>query len=529
MDEESLKVFQELFAGEGQNVVRRWLLPEPGVQRPTFPMKLVTPSGRVAKIQAGLGLSVAENGFLSPMPVLPGGRFFSADDAEEIILPTGVAEAIALPLDQIGKTTVTFRGRELMVVGLMDEERFRYIKDLNGKALLPILPEEKREAQEYDEMELQVGEKDDTGVAYVDPAQMVILPIDLARNLGGEPFSVSIKFADETPMWPTMNRILRITNAKFYVGSRRDFAIGDSGKANTPAGVYYIGSNYKTSIGGLSRLIIPLIIAGTIILNTMLGSVYERRREIAVYNAVGLNPTHIALFFLAESFVYGVIGSVAGYLIGQVLAISLRSLGLVKDINVNFSSLIVIYVIFFTIVLVLLSTLYPARVATRTAVPSGKRKWSLPPHDGQTMNVAFPFIYHPSLIAGVMSYIAEYFNRYTEASMGEQIAHLTGKSKGADAQGRATYHLSYNLALSPYDLGVTQTLDFHAAYDDTVESYRVAMTIRRVTGQDTNWVTTNRPFLERMRRLLLQWRNLDATRHGVYVQEADALFREVMI
>jgi len=531
MDEESRQVFEGMFAGRGQSIVRRWVLPQPGVDRPSFPMKISSPSGAKAQILAGLGLSIREDGFLAPMPVLPGGRFFSSDDAPEAILTTGVAEALKIEPAHVeaGEASITFRSRDLEVVGLMDEERFRYIKDLNGKALLPILPEEKRDGQEGGEAELEVGEQDDSGVAYVDPAEMIILPLDVAKNMNGEPFSVSLKFPPETQMWPVMKEVLRITNAKFYIGSTKAFVVGDEGKITTPKGVYYIGSNYKTSIGGLSRLIIPLIIAGTIVLNTMLGSVYERKNEIAVYNAVGLNPTHIALFFLAESFVYGVIGSVAGYLTGQILAIGLRELDLVKEINVNFSSLIVIYVISFTIGLVLLSTLYPAHVATRTAVPSGKRKWSLPPHDGQTMNVAFPFIYHPRLISGLMFYLVEYFNRFTEASMGDQIAEYKGHSVGQDEKGRDTYRLSYSVALAPFDLGVTQAVDFDGAFDETVDSYRVVMTINRISGQDTNWVTTNKPFLERMRRLLLQWRNLDATQHGSYVERAKELFEEVEV
>ena len=73
----------------------------------------------------------------------------------------------------------------------------------------------------------------------------------------------------------------------------------------------------------------------------------------------------IGLFFLAEAFVYGVLGSVGGYLIGQLLAISLQKLQLISEVNVNFSSVIVVYVIVFTIALVVLSTVYPAVVATR--------------------------------------------------------------------------------------------------------------------------------------------------------------------
>ena len=41
------------------------------------------------------------------------------------------------------------------------------------------------------------------------------------------------------------------------------------------------------------------------------------------------------------------------------------------------------------------------------SVPSGKRRWSLPDHDGVVMQVAFPFIYRKSLAPAVMYYLYE--------------------------------------------------------------------------------------------------------------------------
>jgi ABC-type antimicrobial peptide transport system permease subunit len=42
-------------------------------------------------------------------------------------------------------------------------------------------------------------------------------------------------------------------------------------------------------------LFIPILIAALIVMNTMPGSVYERVREIGVFNAVGLAPSHSAI------------------------------------------------------------------------------------------------------------------------------------------------------------------------------------------------------------------------------------------
>lgn len=256
----------------------------------------------------------------------------------------------------------------------------------------------------------------------------------------------------------------------------------------------------------------------------MLGTVYERKSEIAVFNAIGLNPTHIFLFFLAEAVVYSFIGSVGGYLIGQVLTVALKSAGLIQDVNINFSSLMVVYAILFTMALVVLSTLYPGYVATRTAVPSGQRKWSMPDHDGNTMTVVFPFIYRPRMAFGAMAYLYEYFKPLSEQSLGDIIANVRDTAVTKDDAGRTVLTLSYAVALAPYDLGVTQTVTFCMRYDEVVSSYRVHMTIERVSGRDTNWVTTNKPFLTRVRKHLLRWRNIDPTRQQGFVEAAAGLF-----
>ena len=73
----------------------------------------------------------------------------------------------------------------------------------------------------------------------------------------------------------------------------------------------------SASLSGMSNLFVPLLIAALIVLNTMLGAVYERSAEIGVYSSVGLAPGHISSLFIAESMVFAVTGAVLGYLVGQ--------------------------------------------------------------------------------------------------------------------------------------------------------------------------------------------------------------------
>jgi hypothetical protein len=148
----------------------------------------------------------------------------------------------------------------------------------------------------------------------------------------------------------------------------------------------------------------------------------------------------------------------------------------------------------------------------------------MPPNDGETMTVVFPFIYRPRLAYGVMHYLFSFFEPLSEQSSGDIIAQFDEASESRDDQGRPVMTLKYHISLAPYDLGVTQHVVFKATYDEVVKSYRLHMDLIRDSGRDTNWVTTNKPFLERMRKYLIRWRNIDPTRQNWYVDHAEELF-----
>jgi len=519
MDERSVSVFRDLFAGRGEVQVRRLLK-----RTDPWRMELVSDPDAVLEILAVNGLPPGDVAVRDSMAIVEG-EDFSSPWAEEVLLPVTAADALDIGIRDVGVARVRFLGRELVVRGLVNDQRYCSARDLNPN--LPLVPmTAPRQTKREDRDSLEIEDKE-IGKLMMDTAQLAIIPEGLAAELGALPNSVSVVLppgATDGGMGREIGRVLKVTEAKFYVGSREPFKPTDDAISPVKAGIYYVGSSYRTAIGGLAKLIIPLIIAGSIILNTMLGTVYERKSEIAVFNAIGLNPTHIFLFFLAEATVYSFIGSVGGYLIGQVLTVALKSAGMISDVNINFSSLMVVYAILFTMALVILSTIYPGYVATRTAVPSGKRKWSMPDNDGNTMNVVFPFIYQPRLALGVMYYVREFFEPLSEQSSGDLIAELKEADEEKDDAGRPVYSLSYALALAPYDLGVTQKVTFTTRYDEIVQSFRLHMDVERVSGRDTNWVTTNKPFLERMRKLLIRWRNIDPTRQAWFERKAAAMY-----
>ena len=139
-----------------------------------------------------------------------------------------------------------------------------------------------------------------------------------------------------------------------------------------------------TSVSGAGQVAIPLAIAGLIIFNTMMGSIAERKREIHVYTSLGLAPLHVGALFLAEALTYGLIGTVFGYVIGQGIGTALLKFGWLGGITLNYSGTSAILTMGLILLIVLLSALVPARLASKLAAPSIERSWKVPlPRDGR--------------------------------------------------------------------------------------------------------------------------------------------------
>ena len=134
-----------------------------------------------------------------------------------------------------------------------------------------------------------------------------------------------------------------------------------------------------------------LAIAGLIIFNTMLGSIAERRREIHVYTSLGLAPMHVGALFVAEALTYGLIGTVFGYVIGQGAGTALLKLGWLGNVTLNYSGTSAILTMGLILLIVLLSALVPARVASKIAAPSIDRSWKVPQPSGDEIRAHLPF------------------------------------------------------------------------------------------------------------------------------------------
>jgi putative ABC transport system permease protein len=71
-----------------------------------------------------------------------------------------------------------------------------------------------------------------------------------------------------------------------------------------------------------------LIMAGLIIVNTMLMTVMERTQEFGMEAALGMRRSNIVALILSEGMVIGLLGGLAGAAVGTVVAVWLQSVGI---------------------------------------------------------------------------------------------------------------------------------------------------------------------------------------------------------
>ncbi len=460
-----------------------------------------------------LGLTPQERNVTGLNQALVAGRWFEEGDEKVCILPNDMLGVDNLNIDiaTVGKTQIRVFGEQFTVIGVIDSKKMKELKDLDDEVMTPAdfavtggqAVEEMAEEEEREKQGLEDAKVVVKPFVHLEPANIIIIPHRTLRNVGsGNPLqSVGVRFKDGVDVVVEIKEFLSRLAVTLFAGIRE----GD----NDFIKVSIYSSLGLTSFSGLANLFIPILIASLIVLNTMMGSVYERFREISIYSSVGLAPGHIAWLFIAESCVYSVLGVVAGYLVGQLVGKVLITLDLVSGLTLNYSSLSAVMSCMLVMAVVMLSTIYPARKASQMAVPDVTRKWKLPPPDGDEWNFDFPFTVSGHEVLGLSVFLIGYFDSYSEESIGTFYTDGAKLSRFSTPNGDG-YLIDMNIWLAPFDLGVSQNVKFKAAPEDLHNIYTVTLQIRRLSGEDASWRRVNQRFMNVIRKQFLIWRTVDA-------------------
>lgn len=475
------------------------------------------PGGKVAVVNAILGMSPEER-LVTPVEktLLPGSRWFEKGDRLACILPGSVADELGIGPGQAGRATVRIFGVPYTVVGIAEDSKLEQIKDLDGESILPVdysnlKPEVLRiiqagAAQPAGQLGKASVENLLAEYTHFNASQVALIPFPPTMLMGASLRSVAVRLPKGESPKATVQEMMDRLALSMY---------------STEEGKVYLYSAIAVSSpeapGGLA---IPILIAALIVLNTMLGAVYERVREIGIFSAVGLAPVHISFLFFAEACVYAVIGAIIGYLIGQVVAQFVLHFGWLKGVNLNYSSLSAVMASLVVGATVLLSTIWPARKAAQMSVPDIERKWKLPEPEGDTMRIRMPFSLTGSDGKACSMFMVEFFDSYVGFAGGEFYTENVSMQRTQEEFGEG-YEVTLKAWLAPYDLGVSQMIYLRITPTEEGDIYDIALQVDRESGDISSWRKTNWLFLNTLRKQFLIWRTIAPDDRLDYARRAD--------
>ena len=470
-----------------------------------------------------LGLSPQEREVTGIDKTLLGGRWLSESDRNACVVPAAVATRLDIPTDRLGSAEVMVFGTKFRVVGIFDEQRFRDLVDLDGENLAPVdyavmRPEVLEEIKRQAEQRFKIGSGGAQSLLqeyrHFSPESLIILPHNRVLELGGTLRSIAVRYHDPSLVAEEVAELMKRFALSIYAGTEEN--------------TYLYSSVALTSLSGLQTVGIPILIAALIVLNTMLGAVYERTKEIFIYSSLGLAPAHISLLFIAEACVFANLGAILGYLAGQCLSRVMWALsehGTAGALELNYSSLSAVGVTVIVMAVVLLSTLFPAKKASELASPGIERKWKMPEPEGDYIRTPLPFTVTGQDATGVAAFLTEFFNEYVGYAGGEFLADDVRLEARAGEEGMGIA-VRLRMWLAPYDLGVSQ--DFELACVPTGESdiHSIELTLHRLAGDTNSWKKTNSLFISSLRKQFLIWRTVAVSEKTTYAERGQGIIDE---
>ena len=459
-----------------------------------------------------VGLTADEEKITHPSSCLrKNGRWFRPGDHLVCIIPESMATKLGVSEDDVGAAKISVFGSQLTVIGIVDENKFKQLVDLDGEQLTPVdylLMQEQQAQQQSQSRGGKMSEDELREYIHLAPGAVLLVPYDYLISNGGNLRSVAIGIPKTDEVRTNLDNLMARIELNLYAGV-------DSGP-NTGQ-TYLCSAVGSTSFKGAQDLIIPILIAAAIVLNTMLGSVYERVREIYIYSSLGLAPTHVAALFIAEACVYAVLGAIAGYMVGQVGSKLLLTTGLLHGLNLNYSSLSAVMTTLIIMFTTLVSVIYPAKKASGMAMPGIERRWTLPEPENDRISMDLPFTVTGDQALGVNVFLREYLGAHADYSLGHFSTADIGLGTMTNEFGEG-YELSLMVWLAPYDLGVSERMYLQTRATEDDEVYQIHVIIARESGDEASWIRVTRNFINMLRKQYLLWRTFPAGLKGEYGQ-----------
>ena len=522
MPPQAIQILENSMQTISRPAPRIWL--EAADQAKSVYVPLRTGEGEVI-LNGLIGLSHFEPSVTGLDKMLSSGRWFRENEYQSVILPEQVAHALKVTAS--GEEAVLLWGKPFTVIGTFAGNTMDQLRDLDGEPLTPVtFPEKSSEEMSEAEYEAMESGEDisnfQSRYVHIPASTTAILYSDTLLAMGGTLKNVALRTQEQSDIEEAASKLVDRFSLAIFAG--------------TSDGVWLYNISDTMSYSGVPNIIIPLLISILIVLNTMISSVYERKNEIGIYTSVGLAPFHVSFLFIAEAMALAVISVVLGYLLAQISAAFLSSTPFWEGITVNYSSMAGVAAMALVISVVLISVIYPSRVAARIAIPDVKRSFKLPDPVNDTIAVTLPFFMKFDEYASIGGFLYNFFSSHQDISHGkfssgpievlhscssaDEIKHMIQNAEAATH----CVHLRTQTWLAPFDFGVMQKVDirFMQARDNT-SFLEIELTAKRESGENGQWQRLTRLFIHELRKQLLVWRSMDQETHRSLARDFQAI------
>jgi len=310
--------------------------------------QLIGEDGRNVAIRGAIGVSGEEVKMNHLDAAIIEGHYM-AEGERAILISASAADQ--LDVAPGGKVKFSWRSStgtfvaEFMIAGILDDEIFRGIVDLDGQPIRPYFTQEREKL-------------------YIDPVNVVVFNWkELVGLKLGDLARINVQVRDDGDVVPLAIELAR--KWRYYVYA----SLGGEVR------LY----NYRKDpvlLGGSTMLLI-LALVGLNVLACTLNAVYERKKEIATLSLVGLNPSQISYIFLAEAVLVAFIGGATGYLLGIGVPRILLNLGGPGFVTEKVSWTWSLAVISMAAMVTVSASVIPALKASTIATPKLPLKWKL--------------------------------------------------------------------------------------------------------------------------------------------------------
>ena len=469
------------------------------------------------EVKGLVGLGTMEPQVSGINKILITGKWLAPGNINQILL----SQKMAARLGATAGDHVNVWGSKFLLVGIFDGQKFTEHTDLDGEPMTPVIFPSAA-AQELSEVEaeaIESGEDIDTfqgRYTHIPGDVTAIIPYETLMAMGGHLKALAIAPVSGDFSKQTVNGLIDRYGLPIF--------------SCDASGTYICQSSDSMNYSGIPNILIPLIISALIVLNTMITSVYERKKEIAVYTSIGMAPTHVSFLFIAEAIAFAVISVVAGYLIAQTASGLLAGTPLWEGMTANYSSMAGVAAMILVIAVTLISVIYPSKVAANIAIPDVNRSWKMPETETSTIEATLPFLLKHKEQQDAGGFLLEYLESHTEVSHGLFSTSEIEVNFSQDPLPKSVcdilegcpdhitcFRFNVRVWLAPFDFGVKQMVELRFRPSEAHPQFLEAVLfITRESGEIGAWKRLNKEFINAIRKQFLIWRSLDPEKQKTF-------------